>query len=166
MQWTRELDEAGSVRLAELLALKIARGDVIALSGELGAGKTTFARALIGALLGAGGTEVPSPTFSLHQTYATPRVTVSHFDFYRLSGAEDAGELGFEEAANDGAVIAEWPERAAALLPDSRFEVSFGEAKNPSARLVTVRGLGAAAARAVRIGEIMAFLDAQPQWAG
>jgi len=166
MQWTRELDEAGSVRLAELLALKIGRGDVIALSGELGAGKTTFARALIGALMRNGGTEVPSPTFSLHQTYATPRLTVAHFDFYRLSGAEEASELGFEDAANDGAAIVEWPERAAVLLPDSRFEFSFGEAADPNARLVTVRGLGEAAARAARIAEVMAFLDAQPAWVG
>jgi tRNA threonylcarbamoyl adenosine modification protein YjeE len=84
MQWTRELDEAGSRRLAELLALKIGPGDAVALSGDLGAGKTTLARALIGALLGGSEAEVPSPTFSLHQTYATPRLTVSHFDFYRL----------------------------------------------------------------------------------
>ena len=166
MQWTRELDEAGSVRLAELLALKIGRGDAIALSGELGAGKTTLARALIGALMRSDGAEVPSPTFSLHQTYATARLTVSHFDFYRLSGADEAAELGFEEAANDGAVIVEWPERAAALLPDGRFEISFGEAASSSARLVTVRGLGAVAARAARIGELMAFLDAEPAWAG
>jgi N-acetylmuramate 1-kinase len=166
MQWTRELDEAGSVRLAELLALKIARGDVIALSGELGAGKTTLARALIRALMRGSGAEVPSPTFSLHQTYATPRLTVSHFDFYRLSGPDEAAELGFEEAANDGAVIAEWPERAAALLPDSRFEISFGEAAGPNARAVTVRGMGTSAARAARIGQAMAFLDAQPAWAG
>jgi tRNA threonylcarbamoyl adenosine modification protein YjeE len=166
MQWTRELDEGGSIRLAELLALKIGRGDVIALSGELGAGKTTFARALIGALMRNGGTEVPSPTFSLHQTYATPRLTVAHFDFYRLSGAGEASELGFEDAANDGAVIVEWPERAAVLLPDSRFEFSFGEAADPNARLVTVRGLGEAAARAARIGDVMAFLDAQPAWVG
>ena len=165
MEWTRELDEAGSVRLAELLALGIRRGDVIALSGELGAGKTTLARALIGALTRTGGAEVPSPTFSLHQAYATPRLTLAHFDFYRLSGAEDAAELGFEEAASDGAVIVEWPERAAALLPASRIEVAFAEAASPAARLVTVRGLGEAAARAARIGELMAFLDAQPAWA-
>ncbi len=154
------------MRLAELLALNLRRGDVIALSGELGAGKTTLARALIGALLRTRGAEVPSPTFSLHQTYATPRLMLSHFDFYRLSGAEEAAELGFEDAAGEGAVIVEWPERAAALLPASRIEVSFAEAASPGARLVTVRGLGEAAARVARIGELMAFLDAQPAWAG
>jgi tRNA threonylcarbamoyl adenosine modification protein YjeE len=73
-EWTRDLDEAGVVRLAELLALKIRIGDIVALSGDLGAGKTTLARALIGALLGEAGAEVPSPTFSLQQAYKTPRL--------------------------------------------------------------------------------------------
>ena len=119
-QWTRDLDEAGVVRLAELLALKVRIGDVIALRGELGAGKTTLARALIGALLGEVGAEVPSPTFSLQQAYKTPRLTVTHYDFYRLASAEEAHELGVEEAAENGAVIVEWPERierAAARQP-------------------------------------------------
>jgi hypothetical protein len=166
MQWTRELDEAGSVRLAELIALKIRAGDVIALSGDLGAGKTTLARALIGALLGEGAPEVPSPTFALQQTYATPRVNMAHYDFYRLSGAEEALELGFDEALQGGAAIVEWPERAAALLPAERIEVVLVEAANPQHRLVTVRGRGSAAPRVARIGAIMAFLDAQPAWAG
>jgi len=166
MQWTRELDEAGSLRLAELLALKIGPGDVIALRGDLGAGKTTLARALIGALLRNSEADVPSPTFSLHQTYATPRLTISHFDFYRLSSAEEAREIGFEEAMHGGAVIVEWPERAAALLPESRFDITLGEAANPNARLVTMGGQGPAAARAARIGEVLAFLDTQAAWAG
>ncbi|NJO23958.1 MAG: hypothetical protein HC868_14805 [Sphingomonadales bacterium] len=66
--WTRDLDEAGVVRLAELLALKIGPGDVIALSGDLGAGKTTLARALIGAVVRDGNAEVPSPTFPSHSS--------------------------------------------------------------------------------------------------
>ena len=115
MQWTCEVNEAGTVRLAELVALKIRAGDAVALYGDLGAGKTTLARALIGALLGQTAPEVPSPTFALQQTYATPRLTVSHFDFYRLSGANEARELGFEETLQSGAAIVEWPERA----PDS-----------------------------------------------
>ena len=87
--WQRELDEAGVGRLAELLALRLRVGSLVVLKGELGAGKTTFARALIRALLDAA-VEVPSPTFSLQQTYATPRLTVTHFDFYRLGCAEEA----------------------------------------------------------------------------
>jgi tRNA threonylcarbamoyl adenosine modification protein YjeE len=166
MPWTRELDESGAVRLAELIALKVRPGDAIALSGDLGAGKTTLARALIGALLGETAPEVPSPTFALQQTYATPRLTVAHFDFYRLSGAEEARELGLDEALQAGAVIVEWPERAASLLPEDRIEIALAEAPSPDQRLVTVRGLGTAAARIERIAEISAFLDSQPAWAG
>jgi tRNA threonylcarbamoyl adenosine modification protein YjeE len=165
MQWTRELNEAGSRRLAELLALKMRPGDLITLSGELGTGKTTLARALITASLGSRDAEVPSPTFSLHQTYATPRLTIAHFDFYRLSNVEEARELGFEEALADGAAIVEWPERASTLLPPNRFEIVFAESADPNMRLVTVRGMGTAADRVARIGDVMAFLDAESAWA-
>jgi tRNA threonylcarbamoyl adenosine modification protein YjeE len=165
-QWTRDLDEAGVVRLGELLALKIRVGDVIALRGDLGAGKTTLARALIAALLGEEGAEVPSPTFSLSQVYATPRLAITHFDFYRLSTADEARELGFEEAAATGAVIVEWPERAAVLLPASHYEIALAETGDAAVRRVTVRGLGQAGPHARRIGELMAFLDGQPRWRG
>jgi tRNA threonylcarbamoyl adenosine modification protein YjeE len=163
-EWTRDLDEAGVVRLAELLALKIRTGDVVALRGDLGAGKTTFARALIRALSRDGSSEVPSPTFSLRQSYASRRVPISHFDFYRLSGADEAVELGFEEAAGDGAVIVEWPERAPQLLPESRIDVTLADTGNADMRNVTVRGLGSAGDRAARVADVMAFLDRQDAW--
>lgn len=165
-EWTRDLDEAGVVRLADLLALKIVRGDVIGLRGEVGAGKTTLARALIAALLGDRAAEVPSPTFSLSQVYETPRLTVTHFDFYRLASAEEAREVGFDEALENGAAIVEWPERAAVLLPGSRYEIELAETADPATRRLTVRGLGHAAASVRRIGELMAFLDGQPLWRG
>jgi tRNA threonylcarbamoyl adenosine modification protein YjeE len=163
-EWTRNLDEAGVVRLAELLALKIRSGDVIALSGDLGAGKTTLARALIGAVLRDGEAEVPSPTFSLHQSYVSRRLTVAHFDFYRLSGAHEAAELGFEDAAQDGAVIVEWPERAVALLPETRIEIALAETSDPDVRRFTLRGLGSTSERIARIADVMAFLDGQGDW--
>jgi tRNA threonylcarbamoyl adenosine modification protein YjeE len=165
-KWTRELNETAMVRLAELIALKIRAGDAIALTGDLGAGKTTLARALIGALLGESAPEVPSPTFALQQTYATPRLTVAHFDFYRLRGADEAHELGIDEALQTGAVIVEWPELYAPLLPADRIEISLGETGNPDTRQVTAVGLGSAAARVERIGAIMSFLDARPEWTG
>ena len=164
--WTRDLDEAGVVRLAELLALKLRIGDVVALSGDLGAGKTTLARALIAALMGEKGMEVPSPTFSLSQTYVTPRLTIAHFDFYRLETAEEVDELGFEEAVAAGAAVVEWPERAATLLPGRRYEIRLAETADPKIRRVTMWGLGEAAVDAGRIGELMAFLDGQPRWRG
>ena len=145
---TYELDEAGVVRLAELLALKIRPGDAIALSGDLGAGKTTLARASIRALLGDPSAEVPSPTFSLRQEYATHRLTVTHFDFYRLGSAGEAAELGLDEALETGAAIVEWSERAANLLPENRFEIALAETADPGVRRVTLRGQGGAEARA------------------
>jgi N-acetylmuramate 1-kinase len=161
-----DLDEAGVARLAELIALKIRPGDAIALSGDLGAGKTTLARALVAALLGDPSAEVPSPTFSLRQEYATPRLTVTHFDFYRLGSAEEASELGLDEALETGAVIVEWPERAAGLLPESRFEIALAETTDPSVRRVTLRGYGGAEARARRSGQVATFLAGLPAWNG
>jgi tRNA threonylcarbamoyl adenosine modification protein YjeE len=154
-EWTRDLDEAGVVRLADLLALKIVRGDVIGLRGEVGAGKTTLARALIAALLGDGAAEVPSPTFSLSQVYEAPRLTITHFDFYRLASGDETREVGFDEALENGAAIVEWPERAPELLPESRYEIELAETADPATRRLTVRGLGHAAISVRRIDELM-----------
>lgn len=164
-QWTHDLDEAGVVRLAELLALKLRKGDVVTLAGEVGAGKTTLARALIVALSGEPNAEVPSPTFSLSQVYETPRLTVTHFDFYRLGSAVEAREVGFDEAVAVGAAVVEWPQQALGLLPARRIEVEFAELPDPALRRVRLRGLGAAAATAQRVSEIISFLDGQSAWA-
>ncbi|MET0192284.1 MAG: tRNA (adenosine(37)-N6)-threonylcarbamoyltransferase complex ATPase subunit type 1 TsaE [Hyphomicrobiaceae bacterium] len=163
---TFELDEAGVVRLAELIALKIRLGDAIALSGDLGAGKTTLARAMLSALLEDPSAEVPSPTFSLRQEYATRRLTVAHFDFYRLGSPDEALELGLDEVLETGAVIVEWPERAPGLLPDNRFEITLAETADAGVRRVSLRGHGTAAARARRISQIMTFFARLPSWQG
>jgi len=141
---TYTLDEAGVVRLAELLALKLRAGDVVALSGDLGAGKTTFARAIIRALLGDPQAEVPSPTFSLAQAYDAPRLSVTHVDCYRLAQAEDAAELGLDEAAARGALVLEWPERIEGLLPEDRIDIHFAETDDAATRRVTLRARGPA----------------------
>src|SRR5689334_8638132 len=96
-------DEAATDRLGRALAGAVRVGDVIALWGDLGAGKTRLARACIAALTGEA--EVPSPTFTLVQTYEAAIGTVWHFDLYRLSAAEEALELGFEEALSGGVVL-------------------------------------------------------------
>jgi tRNA threonylcarbamoyl adenosine modification protein YjeE len=166
VEWTRELDEPGLVRLADLLALKIRRGDLIALRGEVGAGKTTLARALITALMGDAAAEVPSPTFSLAQTYETARLVVTHFDFFRLASAEEAREVGFEEAVADGAAIVEWPDRVAELLPESRYEIDLDQTWKGETRRLTMRGFGGASECVERIGELMAFLARQERWRG
>ena len=106
---------AATDALGRRLADGLKRGDALALWGDLGAGKTTLARAILRAL---GVTEdVPSPTFTLVQRYDTPRLTVHHFDLYRLKREAELDELGWDDALADGAALVEWPERAGARLP-------------------------------------------------
>ncbi len=111
-------DEAATEQLGAALAARLKRGDVVALKGDLGAGKTTLARAIIRAAAGDPGLIVPSPTFTLVETYATPNGTYWHFDLYRLEMPEQVFELGWEEALAEGIVLLEWPERLGALLPE------------------------------------------------
>jgi N-acetylmuramate 1-kinase len=159
--WQRDLDEAGVVRLAELMALRLKPGSLVVLKGDLGVGKTTFARALIRAL-GDAEVEVPSPTFALQQTYATPRLSVTHFDFYRLAAAEEALELGFEEALERGAVVAEWPERIATLLPADRYEVALADSGASTMRRLTLSGCGALDADAERLAAAFRIIEREP----
>jgi tRNA threonylcarbamoyl adenosine modification protein YjeE len=111
--------QAATEELGENIAKLLEAGDLLALSGDLGAGKTMLARAILRAL---GITElVPSPTFTLVQRYQTQALAVYHFDLYRLSRASEVAELGLEEALEDGAALVEWPEHglSARLLEDA-----------------------------------------------
>jgi tRNA threonylcarbamoyladenosine biosynthesis protein TsaE len=113
--------------LASRLAAPAQAGDTFALTGELGAGKTALARAFIGAVAAREGApmpeDVPSPTFTLMQTYDFGDVQVFHFDLYRLKSPEDALELGIEDACADGIALIEWPERLGRYLPTDRIDV-------------------------------------------
>ncbi len=129
-------DEQATVAFAARIAALATTGDVIALSGPLGAGKTVFARAFIRARGGTG--EVPSPTFTLVQIYDLPGAAVWHFDCYRLRDAEEAWELGIEDAFRDGISLIEWPERIAALLPPRRLAIALLPGRVPGARRAEV----------------------------
>jgi tRNA threonylcarbamoyl adenosine modification protein YjeE len=153
------VDEAALQRLAESLAPRLRAGDFLALRGELGAGKTTFARFLIRALLEAPDEEVPSPTFALVQPYEGPRFAIHHFDFYRLSGPDDIAELGVEEALEAGLVIAEWPERLEDRLPADRLEIALTEDEEPDRRRVLLEAHGRWAPRLARFAMIGLFVD-------
>ncbi|MEM9495333.1 MAG: tRNA (adenosine(37)-N6)-threonylcarbamoyltransferase complex ATPase subunit type 1 TsaE [Pseudomonadota bacterium] len=118
-------------------------GDVLTLSGPLGAGKTTFARAIIKALCGAA--DIPSPTYTLVEIYDAPDFALWHFDLYRLEKPDDIWELGFEDCLETGMAIIEWPERAAGLLPAQRLDFSF--AMTAPARTLSAVGDEAWAAR-------------------
>src|SRR5690606_23297068 len=127
---TMELaDQAATVRLGEDLALALKPGDCLALSGDLGAGKSTLARALIRAVADDDDLEVPSPTFTLVQAYAL-RIPISHFDLYRLGDPSELDELGFDEALDAGICLVEWPEMAGGLRPPSRLAPRL-EHRNP-----------------------------------
>ncbi len=154
------LDETGLQRLAALIGLELGRGETIALRGDLGAGKTTFARAAIRALIGDDEAEVPSPTFSLVQTYDTPRGAIAHCDLYRISDASEAAELGLEEALARGALLVEWPERAPGLLPDDRLEVAIEEIDGGARRRVVFTGEGHWPQRIERLLAIWRFVAA------
>jgi len=136
---------------------------VLALSGGLGAGKTTFARALLRAFFDDPELEVPSPTFTLVQTYGGGRFEISHFDFYRLAAAEELDEIGFDDAIAEGAVLVEWPERAATRLPEHRLDLTFAIAG--TGRTVAVTGEGPPLARFQRSRRIRSFLDGA-SWSG
>jgi tRNA threonylcarbamoyladenosine biosynthesis protein TsaE len=115
---------AATERLAQRLAGVARPGDVLALAGALGTGKTAFARAFVRALT-APGEEVPSPTFTLVQAYDGRSGPIYHFDLYRVRSESEAWELGIEEAFAQGISLIEWPERLGALLPEGRLELRF-----------------------------------------
>ena len=116
-------DDDATAALGARLGAHARAGDVIALVGDLGAGKTTLARGLIRHMTGPE-TEAPSPTFTLVQTYQGPAFPIWHFDLYRLEHPGEARELGMEEAV-DGLALIEWPERLGRDLPAARLEVQL-----------------------------------------
>lgn len=118
-------DEHATQRLAIDIANALATGDFVTLSGDLGAGKTTFARTLIRYLAGDSSIEVPSPTFTLMQIYDLPQFSLVHADLYRLSGSGELAELGFDDIPESAVVLVEWPDRAAGLLPPDRLDIAL-----------------------------------------
>ena len=139
-------DESATAALAQRVAMQAQAGDVIALKGDLGSGKTSFARAFIRAR-GSGGEAVPSPTFTLVQVYDLPCAPVWHFDLYRLRRAEEAWELGIEEAFVEAISLIEWPEQLGAILPADRLEIALLPGATPEARCAAIESGPSWAAR-------------------
>ena len=160
------IDEAGLALAAELLALFSRPGDLLALRGDLGAGKTTFARAFIRAALDDPAAEVPSPTFTLVQTYETSRFPISHVDLYRVASVSELEQLGFDEAVANGVMLLEWPERAEAALPPARLEIRIESLADPALRTLLLIGLGEWAPRLERLRAVHDFLERCAREAG
>lgn len=130
-------DQAATEALGQRIAQYLRAGDVLLLSGDIGAGKSSFARAVIRARLGAQ-TEVPSPTYTLVQVYDDDLTPIWHADLYRLSGVDDVVELGLADAMDHAICLIEWPERAMGLWPATALHLAF--APQDAGRNVSVSG--------------------------
>jgi tRNA threonylcarbamoyl adenosine modification protein YjeE len=157
-------DEAATRALAAALAAMLRPGDLVTLSGDLGAGKTTFARALIRHLAGSDTIEVPSPTFTLMQTYELPAFSLVHADLYRLNGPDELSELGVDDVAENSVVLLEWPDRAGDMLSPDRFDLALTLVPAQGTTYLNARltGHGNVAARVERIAAVDHFLAATP----
>lgn len=152
-------NETATARLMADLALLIGPGDVITLSGDLGAGKTAAARAMIRYLADDAALEVPSPTFTLAQSYDLP-FPIVHADLYRINDASELEEIGLSPLPEATLVLIEWPERAPDALPADRIDLAFSHrpAFGSSARAVEIIGHGKAAAQVERLSALRNFL--------
>jgi tRNA threonylcarbamoyl adenosine modification protein YjeE len=154
-------NEAATTNLMADLALLIGAGDVITLSGDLGAGKTTAARALIRYLASDPELEVPSPTFTLAQSYDLATFPLVHADLYRINDAIELEEIGLSPLPDGVTVLIEWPERAPSALPPDRIDIAFSHrpALGSTARAAEITGHGNAAAQVTRLEALRQFLN-------
>src|ERR1700709_2366412 len=153
--------ETATAHLMADLALLIGPGDVITLSGDLGAGKTAAARAMIRYLAADDGVDVPSPTFTLAQSYDLPPFPLVHADLYRVNDPNELEEIGLSPLPEDTVVLIEWPERAPDALPADRIEIALSHrpALGSTARAAEITGYGKASAQVARLKALRQFLD-------
>ncbi len=126
-------DEAATQALGAAVARSLRAGDAVCLTGPLGAGKSSLARALIRALTSPD-EEVPSPTYTLVQAYQGADFEIAHFDLYRLEDPDEARELGLDDALERGAAVIEWPQRLGGALPPDRLSLEIEPTSDGAAR--------------------------------
>jgi len=153
-------NETATANLMADLALLIGPGDVITLSGDLGAGKTAAARALIRYLASDDSLEVPSPTFTLAQSYDLPAFPLVHADLYRINDAAELEEIGLSPLPEGAVALIEWPERAPSALPHDRIDIALNHrpALGSTARAAEISGYGKGAAQVARLKALRQFL--------
>jgi len=132
-------DPAATDALGARLAQILRPGDVVALEGPLGSGKTALARAAIRALTDPS-EEVPSPTFTLVQVYESPAGPLYHFDLYRLEAPDQAVELGVDDAFSDGISLVEWPDRLGSYLPRRHLKITLAAGADKDSRVARISG--------------------------
>ncbi len=162
LAWTVPLEDlAATEAFGRRIAAELRPGDLVTLSGGLGAGKTALARAIVRALSGDPELEVPSPTFTLMQVYDAPKGAVVHADFYRLSGAQELYELGWDETTDAGIAIVEWPERAEEGLKPARLDIALDLASSGSRheRIARLTATGAFAPRLAQWRALQTLLE-------
>ncbi len=154
-------NETATAQLMADLALLINAGDVITLSGDLGAGKTAAARALIRYLSGDETLEVPSPTFTLVQGYDLPTYPLVHADLYRVNDPGELEEIGLSPLPEGTVALIEWPERAGNALPADRIDIALSHrpALGSTARAAVITGYGSSAAQVERLRALREFLE-------
>src|SRR3569833_1740692 len=154
-------NETATAHLMADLALLLGPGDTVTLAGVLGGGKTTAARAMIRYLAGDDDYEVPSPTFTLTQTYDLPPIPVLHADLYRIADATELEEIGLSPLFEGTLALIEWPERAPEAMPDDRIDIAFSHRPSlgSSARAAEITGHGEAAAKVARLAALRRFLN-------
>lgn len=134
--------EDETIKIASDFAAQLSNPAIICLHGTLGAGKSVFARALVRALCDDHDLEVPSPTFTLVQSYDGVNYPVFHFDLYRIKDPDELYELGWEDTLDDCITIIEWPERLGYLKPPKVLDITITPADNePSSRTIEIKGI-------------------------
>jgi tRNA threonylcarbamoyl adenosine modification protein YjeE len=156
-------DEAATMALGHEVSLFARPGDVILLEGDLGSGKTSLARGFIRALAGEPELEVPSPTFTLVQTYDAGRMKIAHVDLYRVESPEEVTELGLDDLAHDHVLVIEWPALLSATLPHDRLVISLKI--RASGRQAAIKGFGSWQGRLDRLEALREFV-ANSDWSG
>lgn len=131
-------NEAETIAFAKDIASKAQEGDFVSLQGPLGSGKSIFARSFIQSLSNKE-IDVPSPTFTLAQSYDTSKGTIWHFDLYRIENPEEIHEIGWEEAISEGICLVEWSERLGKYMPETRTEIKFEVVSNESRKITLTK---------------------------
>lgn len=131
--------EQETIEVARDFAIILRPRDVVLLQGDLGLGKSVFSRGIIRTLTGDDHLDVPSPTFTLVQTYDTPQGEIYHFDLYRLKSPEELYEIGWEDALSGGILLIEWPDKLEHLKPKNFIEVDLKMGLTPTSRIIDIK---------------------------